>query len=204
MSRVSAQGRGALQGLRSPDGDSMHLEEAFAQIEGEFAPPATRSPIELRVAVEGRSRPLHPVFRDEVYCLGREAIVNAFRHSGARTIEVEIEYSRKQFSLIVSDDGCGIDPQVLRSGREGHWGLPGMRERSERVGGKLRVLSRLGSGTRVEVLAPGKVAFQLPQQRDPSQSSDLFWRWGRLKFLRRPAWLLFDTQKVVPEDSDKR
>ena len=101
MSRVSAEGRGALQGLRSPDGDSMHLEQAFAQIEEEFAPPATRSPVELRVAVEGRSRPLHPVFRDEVYRIGREAIVNAFRHSGARTIEVEIEYSRKQFSLIV-------------------------------------------------------------------------------------------------------
>ena len=79
-----------------------------------------------------------------------------------------------------------------------------MRERSERVGGKLRVLSRPGRGTRVEVLAPGKIAFRLPHQRDPSQRSDLLLRWGSLKFLRHAAWLLFDTEKVVPEESDKR
>src|SRR5262249_26328696 len=105
MSRVSAAGRNALQGLRSADSNAMRLEQAFAQIEREFSLERTGSPSDFRIAVEGRSRPLHPVLRDEVYRIGREAIINAFRHSGARTIEVELEYSKGEFKLIVRDDG---------------------------------------------------------------------------------------------------
>ncbi|HUE00981.1 MAG TPA: ATP-binding protein, partial [Bryobacteraceae bacterium] len=84
--------------------------------------------IGFRVIVQGQRRPLRPVLRDELYRIGREALVNAFRHSGAKSIEVEVEYSARQLRILVRDDGCGIDPQLLHSGRDGHWGLPGMRE----------------------------------------------------------------------------
>jgi signal transduction histidine kinase len=77
--------------------------------------------------VEGRPRPLQPVVRDEVYKIGREALVNALRHAQATRIEVEIEYGARALRVLVRDDGSGIG-RVLRSGRTGT-GLEGMRER---------------------------------------------------------------------------
>jgi len=74
------------------------------------------------------------------YRVGREAVINAFHHSGAKTIELEIEYSLRRLRLVVSDDGCGIDPRVLEAGQPGRWGLRVMRERSERIGAQFHVL----------------------------------------------------------------
>jgi signal transduction histidine kinase len=61
--------------------------------------------------------------------------------------------------IVVRDDGRGIDAQVLASGVEGHWGLVGMRERAGRIGGQLKVRSRIGAGTEVELSVPARVAF---------------------------------------------
>jgi len=165
MARITAEGRNALQGLRSPYSDLTRLEKAFAEIQHEFPGQPNEPPVEFRIAVEGQARPLHPVFRDEVYRIGREALLNAFRHSDAKTIAVLIEYSRGQFRLLIDDDGRGIDPRVMQTGREGHWGLPGMRERSERIGARFRVWSRSERGTRVELSIPGRIAFQSPTKR---------------------------------------
>ena len=85
--------------------------------------------------------------------------MNAFRHSGARNIEVEISYLGRGLTVVIKDDGRGIDPAILRSGREGHWGLPGMRERADRIGARLTLRSREGSGTEVELSLPARVAF---------------------------------------------
>src|SRR5262249_1084704 len=114
----------------------------------------------FRVMVQGLVRPLHPLIHDEVYRIGREALANAFRHSHATGIEVELEYANQQLRVLVRDNGCGIDPQVLRSGRDGHWGLSGMRERAERVGARLKLWSRLAGGTEVEISVPGEVAYR--------------------------------------------
>ncbi|HEX3374613.1 MAG TPA: ATP-binding protein, partial [Edaphobacter sp.] len=72
-------------------------------------------------------------------------------------IEVELEYAARRFRMVVRDDGCGIDAQVLRVG---HWGLPGMRERAERIGARLRVWSRPAAGTEVVLSLPNSIAFQ--------------------------------------------
>jgi ligand-binding sensor domain-containing protein/signal transduction histidine kinase len=157
MGQVIEEGRNALRGLRSAAGDSLDLEQAFSRIRQELA---IEEPIDFRVIVEGRPRPLHPVIRDEVYRVGREALVNAFRHSGARSIEVELEHAAKHLQLMVRDNGCGIDPQVLQTGRDGHWGLSGMRERAEKMGARLNVRSRAAAGTEVELCVPSHIAFQ--------------------------------------------
>jgi len=104
------------------------------------------------------------VIRDEVYRIGREALINAFRHSSAQNIELELEYAAAQLRLLVRDDGCGIDPDVLRAGREGHWGLPGMRERAERIGAHFHVWSSSTAGTEVELSVPSQIAFRLPPE----------------------------------------
>ena len=158
MAEVSDEGRLALQGLRvASPADSPALGDALARIRDEFA---AGSEVGFRVVVEGRPRPLPPLVRDEIYRIGREALVNAFRHAGASRVEVEIEYRRRQLRLRVRDDGRGIDPTVLHDGREGHWGVAGMRERAERIGGRLRVWSAPGKGTEVELSVPAGVAFE--------------------------------------------
>ena len=91
--------------------------------------------------------------------IGHEALINAFLHSRATTIEIEIEYGLKSFSLIVRDNGCGIDSEILRSGREGHWGLTGMRERAERIRAEIKIWSRVNAGTEVVVSVPRRFAF---------------------------------------------
>ena len=73
-------------------------------------------PTAYRVIVEGKPRQLNPAVRDEVYRIGREGLVNAFRHSGATAVEIEIEYAPGELRLFVRDDGRGIDPQIARTG----------------------------------------------------------------------------------------
>jgi signal transduction histidine kinase len=163
MAEVSDEGRRALQGLRvASPADSSALEDALARIRDELA---AGPEVDFRVFAEGRSRPLLPLARDEIYWIGREALVNAFRHAGASRVEVEVEYRWRQLRLRVRDDGRGIDPAVLHDGREGHWGVAGMRERAERIGGRLRVWSAPGKGTEVELSVPASVAFEGYQGR---------------------------------------
>jgi signal transduction histidine kinase len=157
MRQVIDEGRNAVRGLRAPSTGPHNLQEALARIPLEMEKP---SETDFRIIVEGRPRSLHPVLRDEIYRIGREALVNAFRHSHAKSVEVELEYGANQLRLLIRDNGCGIDPQVLRSGREGHWGLPGMRERAEKVGGRLNVWSSSTAGTEVELSVPSHIAFE--------------------------------------------
>jgi ligand-binding sensor domain-containing protein/signal transduction histidine kinase len=204
MSRITADGRNALQGLRSTDSDLMRLEQAFAHVQHEFPARTSGPPVEFRIDVEGQARPLHPIFRDEVYRIGREAILNAFRHSGARTIEVLIEFAASQFRLVVDDDGCGIDPRVMRTGREGHWGLPGMRERSERIGAQFRVWSRSERGTRVELSIPSRIAFGTPRQRSWASRVAESWRRGIAQLWRSLVWPRIHVEKAGGKDSEEQ
>jgi len=110
--------------------------------------------------VEGRPRSLRPVLLDDVYRIGREAIVNAFQHAGATNIEVEVEYAANRLRVLVQDNGCGLDAQLLQSGKAGHWGLKGIRERAERIGAKLNVFSNPGAGTQVVLTIAGELAFE--------------------------------------------
>jgi len=156
MRCVIDEGRSAIQGLRSSQEDFSDLEQAFLRVQREFA---LQSGIGFRVIVTGRPRRLREVLSDEVYHIGREAIVNAYRHSLATTIEAEIDYAPHRLLTVIRDNGRGIDRGILRSGRAGHWGLQGIRERAERIGGRVRI-RKAKIGTEVELYVPGRVAFQ--------------------------------------------
>jgi signal transduction histidine kinase len=154
--QVIEEGRNTVRGFRSTTAETRDLEMAFSRVplELDFG-----EQIDFRVMVEGDPQSLHPVIRDEVYSIGREAVVNAFRHSGATRIKVELQYSASQLRVLVSDEGCGIDQQVLEAGRVGHWGLSGMRERAQRIGASLKFVSRNPGGTQVELSVPSNIAF---------------------------------------------
>jgi len=155
------EGRDAVQGLRDSTIQGNDLAAAISTLgEGFAADAGNHRPAALRVSVEGESRNLHPILRDEVYKIAAEALRNAFRHSQARQIEVEIRYDPEQFRLRVRDDGKGIDPAILSSqGSEGHYGLPGMRERANLIGGTLAVWSEVDAGTEVELRVPASAAY---------------------------------------------
>jgi signal transduction histidine kinase len=103
---------------------------------------------------------LNPVVRDEAYRIASEALRNAFRHAQARRITVEIRYDKRHFRLRVRDDGKGIDEDAMQRQTSGHFGLPGMRERAEIVGGRLEVWSKPNAGTQAELSIPGNIAYE--------------------------------------------
>jgi signal transduction histidine kinase len=113
----------------------------------------------FHVVVEGPPRDLHPILRDEIYAIAREAVRNAFRHAQARNIEAEITDNGGSFHLRIRDDGNGIDPRIVAEGRAGHYGASGMRERAKRIGGKLNVWTATGAGTEIELSIPGSIAY---------------------------------------------
>jgi signal transduction histidine kinase len=164
--RVIEEGRNAVRGLRSSESSLDDLERSFSRIPDEIG---VTDEIAFRVIGEGPAQTLNPVIRDEVYRIGREALINAFRHSAATRIEVGVERETRRLRVRVRDDGRGIDAEVLRAGRDGHWGLSGMRERSERIGGRLRVWSRPGAGTVVELSVPGHVAYPSASRGGPAK-----------------------------------
>lgn len=165
MNQVKAEGRNTLRGLRSPNGNnSGNLEQAFAEIKQDSI---EREQAEFRVVVEGAPRPLRPIMREEAYRIGREALLNAFRHSGAKKVEIIVEYAAKHLKILVRDDGRGIDPHILNQGREGHWGLVGMRERAKKIESQLKVWSRADAGTEIELIVPHHVAFEKESANRP-------------------------------------
>jgi signal transduction histidine kinase len=167
MGQVIEEGRNTLRGLRTSSDNAHDIELAFLRIPEELG---VNHETAYRVVVEGTAVSLKSVIHNEVYSIGREALVNAFRHSGASSIEVELAYTANRMKVLVRDNGCGIQLQVIRRGRDGHWGLSGMRERAERIGAKLKVMSGPSAGTEVELSVPGHIVFQDP----PSNR-----RWGR-------------------------
>jgi signal transduction histidine kinase len=167
------EGRDAVQGLRSSTVVTNDLVRAITTIGEQLATeyPGASCP-ELRVQVQGASRELAPIVRDEVYRIACEAARNACRHAQADRIDMEIQYGDRQFRLRVRDNGKGIDQKVLaEGGRAGHHGLPGMQERAELAGGKLSVWSQLGSGTEIELTIPGSIAYTKSPPARLSRSS---------------------------------
>ena len=161
------EGRDAVQGLRSSTKVTNDLACAITTLGQELAASETNpNAAEFHVEVEGTSRDLHPILRDEVYRIAAEAVRNAFKHAQAKRIEVEIRYDERQLRLRVRDDGKGIDAKHLKEeGRAGHYGLRGMRERAKLMGGKLTVWSELDAGTEVELRIPASRAYETSSAR---------------------------------------
>jgi signal transduction histidine kinase len=166
--KVLAEGR--LLGLRSGSSEANDLPEAFAAVGQELR---QDHPADFCVVVNGDPRELHPVVRDEVYRIGREAIANCFQHANAERCETEINYDPGQLRIAIRDDGCGVEETTLEvSHRSAGWGMPGMFERASKIGGHLEVWSRPGMGTEIEVRVPAGIAYR-------STTNASRWHWLR-------------------------
>jgi signal transduction histidine kinase/ligand-binding sensor domain-containing protein len=156
---VMAEGRDRVLGLRSPDADSSDLTHALTALGEELS---TVHGTAFRSITEGSVRELSPNVKDEIYLIGKEALLNAFRHAQAESIEAHFIYSDAELRVRIRDDGVGLDAALGESGmRPGHWGLKGMRERAEKIGAKLDTWSRAAAGTEIELTIPGSAAYRL-------------------------------------------
>jgi signal transduction histidine kinase len=161
---ATTQARDAVQRLRSAVAETNDLVQAIRNFGTELESNSTTTSIE----VDGRGAPraLRPIVQLEVYRIAVEALRNAFQHAHARRVQVEIRFDERRFRLRVADDGRGIDERVIhREPPEGHFGLNGMRERADVVGGRLDIWSKLDSGTRVDLSIPAGAAYGVAPRR---------------------------------------
>ncbi len=159
VAEAITEGRDAVQGLRASTQETNSLAQSLCALAEDLSKEnghATSAHIETH----GPTQALHPLVRDEIFRIAAEALRNAFLHADAVTVEVAISYDAHEFRLKVRDDGKGIDPEMLNAGgREGHFGLPGMRERAEVVGGILTIHSGMGAGVEVDLCIPAAHAY---------------------------------------------
>jgi signal transduction histidine kinase/ligand-binding sensor domain-containing protein len=172
LARAMQEGREALNSLRTATTQTNDLAEALRRVTEDGLIPSSMT---VTFSVVGDAKEMHPIVRDEIYRIGYEAIRNACTHSGASQLKVELRYAN-DLSLRVSDNGTGIDPAIADRGKDGHFGLQGMRERTSRIGGKLTLGSSSSSGTEIRLIVPGGIIFRKTM---PARQS-LFTRIGSL------------------------
>jgi signal transduction histidine kinase len=156
LEQAMREGRAALNSLRTTTTQKNDLAEAFRRATDNGFMPGS---MQATLSVVGEARNMHPIVRDEIYRIGYEAIRNAYKHSQASRLDVELRYTH-DLVLRVRDNGVGIDPSTAALGKDGHFGLPGMRERTARIGATLTMVSSANSGTQITVVIPGGIVFQ--------------------------------------------
>ena len=166
--QAAAESRDAIKDLRSEAVTHKNLAELLAE-EGQELEASHRaesdSPV-FSIIVEGERRTLSPDLCQDVYRIARELLRNASRHARAHRIETEVRYDDGLLRVRIRDDGTGIDPKVLEEGgRPGHFGLPGVRERAERIGAQLDFWSEVGAGTEVQLTIPAAAANEASDNR---------------------------------------
>jgi signal transduction histidine kinase len=156
LGQATQEGRAALNSLRTSTSETNDLAQALQRAMEDCLIPGSMA---VNIMVVGDAQRMHPIVRDEIYRIGYEAIRNACVHSSASKLAVELTYGQ-DLALRVADNGVGLDSEVANRGREGHFGLQGMRERAVRIGGKLTLVSSPSSGTEIKLVVPGGIIFQ--------------------------------------------
>jgi two-component sensor histidine kinase len=144
-----AEARRAITDLRSDELECPELAAALPEIAQRVA-----AALQTRIQVIGSPRKLNPATERNLLRIFQEALTNTVKHAGARTVDVELRYAPDSLALRVRDDGQGFDPAGLHPSGSGHYGLIGMRERAERIGGHFTLDSRPGEGTELRVEVP--------------------------------------------------
>jgi signal transduction histidine kinase len=155
LGRATEEGRTALNSLRTSTTEKNDLAATFERAIEECRIQTT---MEASFSVAGEVNEMHPIVRDEVYRIGYEAIRNACVHSQATQLQVELTYG-DDLILAVRDNGVGIDSSVASQGKEGHFGLQGMRERARRIIAKLIIETSEETGTEIKLVVPGNIIY---------------------------------------------
>lgn len=147
------EGSNQVEGISDQIRTTVDLGRVFALI-GQEIPVGPQ--VSFRIVMVGQPLPLHPVIYEQSYRIGREALLNAFRHSQASRVELRLEYTSTKLCMTIRDNGKGISADLLCAGCDG---LSWMKGLSERIGATLKLLSRVNAGTEVLLSIPGHIAF---------------------------------------------
>jgi signal transduction histidine kinase len=156
LGQAVTEGRAALHALRVSTTERNHLALFLDRSAKEHC---QRTSISVALTVIGDAVDLHPIVRDEITRIAEEGIRNACLHSKGSQLSIELRYAR-DLSLSLKDNGVGIDPEVVDTGRPGHFGIQGMRERSARIRARISITSTLNSGTQIALVVPGDVVYR--------------------------------------------
>lgn len=150
LRRAREESRSTIREMRSVTLEQRGLPTALDEL---LRPLATVGGAAFKVQVDGSPARLPGTVETHLLRLAQEAVANAAHHASPRNIDLRLEYAPAGVMLEVRDDGAGFDPTTVSVG-EGHFGLLGMRERAEKISGRLEIRSQPGAGTVVTVHAP--------------------------------------------------
>jgi len=148
--------------LRPSHLDDLGLPAALRWYAGEIQ---TRSQLPVAVEIHGDPRPLPGAVNTALFRMAQEALTNTVKHANARHAWLRLRYGTEAVTLTIEDDGVGFD--TVRKGKGGAWGLLGMEERANMLGGTVQIMSDSGRGTLIEAAFP----FQAGARTDDEHST---------------------------------
>jgi signal transduction histidine kinase/ligand-binding sensor domain-containing protein len=149
------EARQSILDLRSPVLEHRTFEEALNELAARLT---ADTGMRFTVKVRGKPRECPPRVENELLRIAHEAIVNAVRHSGGSSVQVELRFDDAAVSLLVADDGRGFDLERASRLQPARFGLVSMQERAKTFGGRLSVVTQLDHGTNVEAVFPMRAA----------------------------------------------
>ena len=145
------EARRSVLDLRSSELEERNLPTALESLTRQWV---AGSPTSVQLTICNVNQSLPSQLEQNIFRIAQEAVVNAVKHARAQMIWVGLEIRDRVLHLTIKDDGKGFEPSDTSSARAGHFGIVGMKERTERLGGTFSLTSRPGSGTQVEVVVP--------------------------------------------------
>jgi signal transduction histidine kinase/streptogramin lyase len=112
------------------------------------------SPVDVEVDVSGPATVLPQEMEQHLLRIAQEAVTNVLKHAAATRVDIKLHTEARKLYLRIQDNGRGFEQNDAFVSAVGHFGLLGMRERAERLGGELRLDSHPGEGTEVAVTVP--------------------------------------------------
>lgn len=143
-----------------------YLREATEPVElvpmlSRIAKQVLGSQIRWAIKETGTPRPVCAPVAEDISRIANEAMFNALRHAQASAISLRILNGKASVIVCVCDDGVGLDPSIRLAGkRDRHYGLVGMRERAQRLGGTLKINDADPKGTEICLIIPAKIAYR--------------------------------------------
>jgi len=148
LARESLQeARRSVQALRPRALEANSLGTALADL---MAKMTSGTLVEAKLSVEGDARELPSEWENNLLRIGQEVLTNALRHACPTEFQARLLFTPHEVGLCLRDNGCGFDPTEHHEG----FGLQGIRERTEKMGGKFSIRSTKGAGTSISILLP--------------------------------------------------
>lgn len=150
MRQSQSDVRHSVWGLRSRANEQFNLVNAIAVNSRQAANGAG---LEIDVETSGEIQTLSEVVEENLLRISQEAVTNIVKHSGATRMKIQLQFSPQSVVLRITDNGKGFAQENCAGPKDGHFGLLGISERTERMGGRVEIVSSTG-GTSVTVEIP--------------------------------------------------